>query len=101
MERIKAAKSRGDANALMSILHEGIHGNLGNISNPKLSQQSKLGTKKLIEEFLEQSVSKLRAKGIENITIDRKPVSAFIKEPESQQQPKRKPNNRQSTSVAI
>ncbi|ELL0596576.1 hypothetical protein Q6U54_002172 [Vibrio vulnificus] len=58
-------------------------------------------SKKRIEEFLEQSVSKLRAKGIENITIDRKPVSAFIKEPETQQQAKRKPNNRQSSSLSI
>ncbi|HAS6095608.1 TPA: hypothetical protein I7145_13250 [Vibrio vulnificus] len=57
-------------------------------------------SKKRIEEFLEQSVSKLRSKGIENITIDRKPVSAFIKEPETQQ-PKRKPNNRQSQSLSI
>jgi len=54
VERIKTARTRGNANALMSILHEGIHGNLGNIASPKLSQQSKLGTKKLIEEFLNQ-----------------------------------------------
>lgn len=58
-------------------------------------------SKKKIEEFLEQSVSKLRSKGIENITIDRKPVSAFIKESETQQQPKRKPNNRQSPSLSM
>ena len=54
VERIKAARTRGDADALMSILHEGIHGNLGNIASPKLTHESKLGTKKLIEEFLEQ-----------------------------------------------
>ncbi|MCR9943902.1 hypothetical protein [Vibrio owensii] len=58
-------------------------------------------SKKRIEEFLEKSVSKLRSKGIENITIDRKPVSAFIVEPETPQQPKRKPNNRQSQSLSI
>ncbi|EHR0227823.1 hypothetical protein KS670_003383 [Vibrio parahaemolyticus] len=58
-------------------------------------------SKKRIEEFLEKSVSKLRTKGIDNITIDRKPVSAFIKEPETQQQPKRKPNNRQSQSLSM
>ncbi|MEZ9619575.1 hypothetical protein AB4264_24125 [Vibrio sp. 10N.261.55.B8] len=58
-------------------------------------------SKKRIEEFLEKSVSKLRSKGIDNITIDRKPVSSFIKEPETQQQPKRKPNNRQSPSLSI
>ncbi|WP_434998104.1 hypothetical protein ACRZ5S_04490 [Vibrio scophthalmi] len=58
-------------------------------------------SKKRIEEFLEKSVSKLRSKGIDNITIDRKPVSSFIKEPETQQQPKRKPNNRQSASLSM
>ena len=54
VERIKSARLRGDANALMSILHEGIHGNLGNIATPKLAQHARIGTKKLIESFLEQ-----------------------------------------------
>ena len=54
VERIKAAKHRGNATALMSILHEGIHGNLGNFAAPKLSQYAKLGTKKLIESFLDE-----------------------------------------------
>lgn len=52
--RIKAARARGDADALMSILHEGLHGNLGNIATPKLGEHAKLGTKILIEEFLDQ-----------------------------------------------
>lgn len=54
VERISAARTRGDADALMSILHEGIHGNLGNISAPALIGNSKLGTKQLIESFLDQ-----------------------------------------------
>lgn len=54
VERIKAARKRGDGNALMSILHEGIHGNLGNFATPKLAQHAKLGTKQLIEAFLSQ-----------------------------------------------
>ncbi len=54
VERIRLARERGDANALMSILHEGIHGNLGNIATPKLGQHARVGTKKLIETFLEQ-----------------------------------------------
>ena len=53
LQRIKLARSRGDAAGLMSILHEGIHGNLGNISNPVLSHHAKFGTKYLIEEFVE------------------------------------------------
>ncbi|WP_051275334.1 DUF3336 domain-containing protein [Aestuariibacter salexigens] len=54
VQRMKLAKSRGDAIGLMSILHEGIHGNLGNIANPALNHQAKLGTKLLIEEFIAQ-----------------------------------------------
>lgn len=54
VQRMKLARSRGDAAGLMSILHEGIHGNLGNISNPALNHQAKFGTKKLIEEFIDQ-----------------------------------------------
>lgn len=54
VQRIKLAKSRGDATGLMSILHEGIHGNLGNISNSALNEFSKIGTKALIQEFIEQ-----------------------------------------------
>lgn len=52
--RIKEARLKQDANALMSILHEGIHGNLGNLASPALARQTKIGTKLLIEEFLEQ-----------------------------------------------
>lgn len=54
VQRIKLAKSRGDTTGLMSILHEGIHGNLGNISNSALNEFSKIGTKTLIQEFIEQ-----------------------------------------------
>lgn len=54
LQRIKLARSRGDALGLMSILHEGIHGNLGNIANPALKNRSKIGTKHLIQEFIDQ-----------------------------------------------
>lgn len=54
VQRIKLARGQGDILGLMSILHEGLHGNLGNIANPILQHQSKLGTKHLIEEFNQQ-----------------------------------------------
>jgi hypothetical protein len=54
VQRIKLARGQGDILGLMSILHEGLHGNLGNIANPRLQHQSKLGTKHLIEEFNQQ-----------------------------------------------
>lgn len=54
VERIKQAKSRGDVAGLMYILHEGLHGNLGNIAASSLNRHAKLGTKHLIEEFIQQ-----------------------------------------------
>jgi TAG lipase/steryl ester hydrolase/phospholipase A2/LPA acyltransferase len=54
VKRIKLAKSNNDAAGLMSILHEGLHGNLGNISAPTLNGRAKIGTKHLIEEFIQQ-----------------------------------------------
>lgn len=59
VQRIKLARGHGDIPALMSILHEGLHGNLGNIANPVLEHQSKLGTKTLIQDFIEQVVGAL------------------------------------------
>jgi predicted acylesterase/phospholipase RssA len=53
VERIKLAMAKADASELMSILHEGIHGNLGNIANPALLHHCKIGTKDLIEDFIE------------------------------------------------
>ena len=54
LRRIKEARIRNDVQELMSILHEGIHGNLGNIANPNLYQHTKSGTKVLIEQFLQE-----------------------------------------------
>lgn len=54
VQRIKLAKSSNDAAGLMYILHEGLHGNLGNIAASSLNQHAKIGTKHLIEEFIKQ-----------------------------------------------
>jgi TAG lipase/steryl ester hydrolase/phospholipase A2/LPA acyltransferase len=54
LDRIKQARMRCDANDLMYILHEGIHGNLGNIANPSLYQHTQFGTKNLINDFLNE-----------------------------------------------
>jgi len=52
LQRMQVAMANQDPASLMSILHEGIHGNLGNIANPNLVFHSKTGTKQLIEDFL-------------------------------------------------
>ncbi|GAB3032234.1 DUF3336 domain-containing protein [Bowmanella dokdonensis] len=59
VQRIKTAKANQDAAGLMFILHEGIHGNLANISNPLLGNHAKVGTKYLIQEFLDEVCSAL------------------------------------------
>lgn len=57
--QIRQARERGDVNKLVFHLHEGLHGNLGNISNPRLYQQSRVGTKKLIENYLNEVTTAL------------------------------------------
>lgn len=52
--RMKLARSKEDAVGLMSILHEGIHGNLGSLANPELGKRCKIGTKLLIQDFFEE-----------------------------------------------
>lgn len=54
VERMQLARSSNDATALMYILHEGLHGNLGNIAAPALNRHAKIGTKHLIEEFIKE-----------------------------------------------
>ena len=52
--QIRQARERNDVNKLVFHLHEGLHGNLGNISNPALYGHSRIGTKRLIERYLEE-----------------------------------------------
>ncbi len=54
LQRMQLARSNNDATDLMYILHEGLHGNLGNIAAPALNRHAKIGTKHLIEEFIQE-----------------------------------------------
>lgn len=59
VQRLQLAISQQDAHGLMSIIHEGLHGNLGNIASPALLSHCKIGTKQLIESFIEHVDSAL------------------------------------------
>ena len=54
VQRLQIARGNADIHALMSILHEGLHGNLGNIANPVMRSECKIGTKTLIEQFINE-----------------------------------------------
>lgn len=50
--RLQRLRRGGDVRPLVFELHEGLHGNLGNISHPRLYNQVWVGTKKLIEDYV-------------------------------------------------
>jgi len=54
LKLIRNARILNDIDELVSIICEGLHGNLGNIGNSELYQVSNIGTKHLIEEFNEE-----------------------------------------------
>lgn len=54
LNELRQARTRQDVEQLLFNLHEGLHGNLGNISNPSLYSQAYFGTKKLIYDYLEE-----------------------------------------------
>src|SRR5690606_22339680 len=59
LAQLRQARERDDASALVFHLHEGLHGNLGNISNPNLYQHARFGTKMLITRYLDEVVASL------------------------------------------
>jgi len=54
LAQILAAREGGYVRRLMFVLQEGLHGNLGNISNPLLYRYCRFGTKRLIERYLDE-----------------------------------------------
>src|SRR5210317_400880 len=51
---LQKLRKQKDYDRLMFRLREELHGNLGNMANPELYQQARGGTKKLINQYLDE-----------------------------------------------
>lgn len=56
---LRKLRRRKDLDQLIFRLREELHGNLGNMANPALYQHSRVGTKKLINEYLDEVCASL------------------------------------------
>lgn len=54
LAEMRALRGGGDARRLAFALHEGLHGNIGNIANPALHNVARCGTKRLIEQYVNE-----------------------------------------------
>lgn len=60
LDRLRSLRARHDYNGLLFTLNEGIHGNMGGMGRSSLYQRAKLGTKKLIEQYIDETDDSLR-----------------------------------------
>ncbi len=54
LAQMRALRRRADVRPLVYMLHEGLHGNLANITNPALYNVARVGTKKLVEDYVDE-----------------------------------------------
>jgi len=56
LAEMRELRRSGEVRQLVFCLAEGLHGNLGNVADPVLYSYSRVGTKRLIEEYIEEAV---------------------------------------------
>lgn len=54
LNELRRLRGENNIEGLVHSLHAGLHGNLGNIANPALYNHCRVGTKKLIEDYLDE-----------------------------------------------
>jgi len=72
---LRSARQRGDVDQLVFSLQEGLHGNLGNLANPKLYSHAAFGTKKLVAQYIDEvcrSLEYLCNEHFENFSFTKK-----------------------------
>ncbi len=60
LDRLRGLRARHDYHGLLFSLNEGIHGNMGGMGRSSLYKRAKFGTKKLIEQYVEEIDDSLR-----------------------------------------
>ncbi len=60
LDRIRSLRARHDHHGLLFTLNEGIHGNMAGMGRSSLYHQAKFGTKKLIEQYIDEVDDSLR-----------------------------------------
>ena len=60
LDRLRSLRSRHDYQGLLFTLNEGIHGNMGGMGRSSLYRRAKFGTKKLIEQYIDEIDDSLR-----------------------------------------
>ncbi len=60
LDRLRSLRARHDYHGLLFTLNEGIHGNMGGMGRSGLYQRAKFGTKRLIEQYIDEIDDSLR-----------------------------------------
>ncbi|MBR9912450.1 MAG: DUF3336 domain-containing protein [Gammaproteobacteria bacterium] len=60
LQKLRSCRLNGDDRGLLFTLNEGIHGNTGGMGNRALYNHAKFGSKKLINEYVDEVASALR-----------------------------------------
>ena len=60
LDRLRSLREKNDFQGLLFALNEGIHGNMGGMGKSVLYRMAKVGTKRLIEEYIDEIDASLR-----------------------------------------
>ncbi len=60
LDRLRSLRARHDHQGLLFTLNEGIHGNMGGMGRSSLYRRAKFGTKRLIEQYIDEIDDSLR-----------------------------------------
>ncbi len=60
LDRLRSLRARHDYHGLLFTLNEGIHGNMGGMGRSSLYRHARFGTKKLIEQYIDEIDDSLR-----------------------------------------